>query len=66
LLVTGWSCDGKAVMVNVYAGSKEPPSSRQAECVIVTRIEDSGLWYRLERLYDRSVVNVYSSFIYTS
>jgi hypothetical protein len=53
-------------MVNVYAGSKEPPSSRQAECVIVTRIEDSGLWYRLERLYDRSVVNVYSSFIYTS
>ena len=42
LLVTGCNCDLRAVIVIVYAGSKEPPKSKHAECAIVTRIEDSG------------------------
>jgi hypothetical protein len=44
LLVTGCSWDWRAVMVIVYAGSNEPPKSKQAECVIATSMEDSGRW----------------------
>lgn len=64
LFVTGWSCELRAVMVSVYAGSKLPPKSIQQECATVTTIEFSGLWYRVERLYDKSVIKVYSSEIY--
>ena len=42
LFVTGWSCEFRAVMVRVYAGSKLPPKSIQHECVNVTTIEFSG------------------------
>lgn len=42
LFVTGCSWHWRAVMDIVYAGSKEPPNSRQAEWEIVTRTHDSG------------------------
>ena len=42
LFVTGWSWQWRAVMLNIYAGSNEPPYSRQAECETVTRMQDSG------------------------
>lgn len=41
LLVTGCKCDCRADIAIVYAGSKEPPNSKHAECVSVTIIEDS-------------------------
>lgn len=44
LLVTGCNCDGKALIVRVYAGSKLPPKSKQHECATVTTMELSGRW----------------------
>lgn len=42
LLVTGCNWEGRAVMVRMYAGSKEPASSRQAECSTLTMMLLSG------------------------
>lgn len=42
LLVAACTCDGRAEMVRMYAGSNEPPSRRQAECVRAIMIDDSG------------------------
>lgn len=50
LFVTGWTSEGTAVIVKIYAGSNEAARRRHAECLIVTRMEDSGRWYLLERL----------------
>jgi hypothetical protein len=44
LFVTGCSCEFRAVMVSVYAGSKFPPNNMQQECATVTTIDFSGRW----------------------
>jgi hypothetical protein len=50
LFVTGCNCEGRALMVRVYAGSKLPPKSKQQECASVTTIEFSGLWKRVDKV----------------
>jgi hypothetical protein len=44
LFVTGAIWEGSAVMVRMYAGSKEPDSRRQVEWERVMRMLDSGRW----------------------
>ena len=54
LFAGGRSCEGRAVMVRIYAESKELAKRRQAECSRVIKIEDVGLWYRWDRCWDSS------------
>jgi hypothetical protein len=49
LFVVGCNCTGNAVIVRMYVGSKEPPSSRQAEWLTVIIMDVSGRWYLVER-----------------
>jgi len=51
-------------MVSTYAGSKDPSKMSRVECFMVQKMDDSDRWYLFDRLYDKSVIKVYSSSIW--
>lgn len=61
LFVVGCICEGRAVIVRIYAESKVPANRTQAEWARVMKIEEAGRWYRWERCSESSVRKTYSS-----